>query len=69
MGARRRNDFDYPLDALSDFHSTMEQIVKPAMKMVADDLSSSKLEKLHQLWTEADRKWAVVERTSFDDPR
>lgn len=66
MKARRRNDFRYALDTLSQFHSTMEAIVKPAVQLDATKLDSSQIESLAELAEQADQEWKLVEETNFD---
>jgi hypothetical protein len=64
--ARRRNSVEYPLDTLSEFHATMEAIVKPAMKADVATLSSLQIEQLSVLAKQADAAWQIVEQTPFD---
>ena len=59
MQARRRQDISYPLDALSDFHTTMEEIVKPAMKLTPENVTDEDIERLHRLCGVADEKWKL----------
>lgn len=66
MEARRRQGVMYPLDSLSDFHSTMEDIVKPAMLWTPAKLSSEDLAGLRELVAVADEKWRVAENTKFN---
>ena len=68
MRARRRNGIAYALDTLSDFHSTMEGIVKPAMKFTPHSVSEQNIETLRGLSLVAEDKWEVVESTEFDLP-
>lgn len=66
MEARRRQGVVYPIDSLSDFHATMEAIVKPAMQWTPEKVSSEELARLRELVVEADTKWTVAERTDFN---
>ena len=66
MEARRRNKFKYPLDSLSQFHATMEAIVKPAMRLDTASLEQSQIEQFDKLAMQAEREWKQVEETPFD---
>jgi hypothetical protein len=66
MQARRRQNISYPLDALSDFHTVMEEIVKPAMKYTPDSITDEEIKRLDTLCRVADEKWTVAEGTEFD---
>jgi hypothetical protein len=66
MEARQRQEFPYPLDALSEFHTTMEEIVKPAMKYTPGTITDQDIERLRTLSVVADKQWVVVEATKFD---
>jgi hypothetical protein len=66
MEARRRQGVHYPLDSLSDFHSTMEEIVKPAMLWTPAKVSKDDLASLPELVAVADEKWSVAENTDFN---
>jgi hypothetical protein len=66
MNARRREGVSYPLDTLSDFHITMEEIVKPAMDLTPPDLNESVVANLRILCDEADGKWQEAEAAEFD---
>ncbi len=64
--ARQRNDVDYPLDALSQFHATMEDIVKPAMELEPASLDQEQIERFAKLAQQAEQEWKLVEKTQFD---
>jgi hypothetical protein len=66
MNARRRQDISYPLDALSDFDTTMEEIVKPALKLTPETVTDKDIEQLRALCVVADEKWKVAEASEFD---
>jgi hypothetical protein len=66
LEARRRNNISYALDSLSDFHLTMEEIVKPAMKMTPETLTDEEIKRLQAACRIADKKWKAAEATEFD---
>lgn len=66
MEARLRNDVDYPLDLLSQFHATMETIVKPAMGMDAASLDRNQIVKFTKRCQQADKEWHLVEKAKFN---
>jgi hypothetical protein len=66
MEARRRNHVDYPIDTLSQFHATMEAIVKPAMKLKPASLGDAQIAQWKQLAQRAEQEWTMVERAEFD---
>ncbi len=66
MNARRRNEFDYPLDSLSQFHATMEAIVKPAMQTDVGSLADGEIVRFSELARQAGQEWERVEQTEFD---
>ena len=63
--ARRAVGCDYPLDLLTDFHDTMELIVKPAVKMTTADIAPEYLAQLPSHLSKASLQWRRVENTSF----
>ncbi len=66
MEARRRNKVDYPLDSLSQFHATMEAVVKPAMKLDAASIDETQLREFARLANQAEQEWQLVEKTAFN---
>jgi hypothetical protein len=66
VNARSRNEFDYPLDTLSQFHATMEAIVKPARQMKVGTLTDSQIMRFLELARQASQKWEQVEQAKFD---
>jgi hypothetical protein len=66
LEARRRNNISYPLDSLSDFHTTMEEIVKPAMKMTPENITDKEIVRLRASCQVADEKWRIAETSEFD---
>lgn len=64
--ARRRNNVEYPLDSLTRFHATMEDIVKPAMELTPDSLDQAKIGRFTELGEQAEQQWQLVEKTRFD---
>ena len=63
---RRRNRWTYDLDALNEFHETMEKIVKPATKMTAADVNEAAQRDLRKLLKQAQQQWSAVEQAQFD---
>ena len=63
--ARRAVGFDYPLDLLTDFHDTMELIVKPAVKMTSANIAPEYLAQLPSHLSKASLQWRRVENTNF----
>ena len=63
---RQRNHIPYDLDALNEFHETMELIVKPASKSTIDDVDQKAQEDLRKLLLQAKQQWQVVEKEGFD---
>ncbi len=66
---RRRNEIVYYLDWLTDFHETMEEIVKPAAAKVKQgklDVSEADGARMRRLLAEATRQWQVVQSAEFD---
>jgi hypothetical protein len=63
---RRRNRWKYDLDALNEFHDTMERIVNPAMRMKADEVNETAQRDLRKLLTKAKQQWDAVEKDLFD---
>ncbi len=63
---RKRHQWSYDLDALNEFHETMEEIVKPAMKWTAAEIDLPVQQNLRELLQKADEQWAVVEQRGFD---
>lgn len=66
MDARRRNQVEYPLDTLSQFHATMEAIVKPAMRLDADTIDDAQIKRIAVLSTQALQEWELVEDAEFN---
>ena len=66
MEARRRNKLDYPLDSLSQFHATMEAIVKPAMRLDVASIDEEQIARFAKLAQQAEQEWSLVEQAEFD---
>lgn len=66
MEARRRNKVEYPLDSLSQFHATMEAIVKPAMRLDAASIDREQIARFVKLAQQAEQDWSMVEQAEFD---
>ncbi len=63
--ARRSAAIEYPLDYLTDFHATMEQIVKPAMDLSPDKVDDVYRDALRGSVAQAVLQWKRVEATDF----
>jgi hypothetical protein len=66
VALRKRHQWAYDLDALNEFHETMEEIVKPAMKWTAADIDESVRQDLQASLQKAQEQWSVVEQAGFD---
>jgi hypothetical protein len=69
LEARRRNDMDYYLDRLTEFHTTMEEIVLAVKVEQPSDLTPDEINKIRQLAGKAVEQWDDVKSTPFPSQR
>jgi hypothetical protein len=69
LETRRRNGMDYYLDRLTEFHTTMEEIVLAVKVEQPMDLTQDKIEKIRQLTGKAVAQWDEVKSSPFQPQR
>jgi hypothetical protein len=65
LEARRRNGMDYYLDRLTEFHTTMEEIVLAVKVERPADLSEDKIAEIRKLADRAVKQWDQVKSAPF----
>ncbi len=66
---RKRHHIDYDLDLLTDFHETMEEIVKQSTGMKPAELTDEDVASLKSLTQEALVRWKAVKGAAFEPAR
>jgi hypothetical protein len=69
LAARRRNNLDYYLDHLTEFHATMEEIVLAVKDKKPADLRADTIENMQGLTETAIQQWEQVKAAPFSPKR
>jgi hypothetical protein len=66
MELRKRNNIDYFVDLLTEFHEHMEFIFHAGKENTPESLSEKDISGIKSTLSEADAIWAKVEKTNLD---
>jgi hypothetical protein len=66
LDARKRHGIDYFMDYLTEFHSTMEDIVSVAEGKDPSHISDADVSSMARLLPEASARWQALEKAPFD---